>query len=886
MGADPRPSGYERGRAVELGVRLLRTIAVFVGALGASGGRAAEVPAPYARAIDVVDTLYLEPETVTAEAMLHASGRHLAERVDWLRVRPEPGGLRLLHGADQEIGHAVVTSWDDLPVALYAVETALVASGHPLPDLNPRYATIDGAATALDRFSRVLVGDGLDRFDSRLKGTLVGIGARLRIVDDALTVVGLFDGGPAAAAGLRDGDRLVRIDGVSTFAMPVAEAVRRIRGEVGSRVTLDIERPRVDDTGHPLAPQVLTRALARAEVIVPNVVHEVLAGDVGYVRIDHVSQKTVHNLRDALAALRGANALSRGLVLDLRGNSGGSMKESAAVVDLFVDEGLLLTTAGRDGRPVPNLLDRIEGHRTGDEVQLPIVVLVDARTASGAEIIAGALQEHGRAALLGQRTYGKGKVQKVYDLDAAARLKLTVAEYVLANDRRVGGDGLAPDVVLGRVYVDDDGLRLGAGWDLARERVAWHDVLPIVSIAEAPTEEAEPVEPEIDVDEPTADVTRELARRAVLTATDRSRDAVARALRHVGSDLAREEQARLAGALEARGLDWSEAAGPGARPEGVVRVTIVPTDDPEVVRISAYVENHGPTALRRAFVRLSSAFEPWDDRVVPLGHVPSGATVTREITVRLPPGLPNRDDLAEVELHADRRPALPAGRVTLRAPATEAARVAVEAHLVGSGPQRGVRIKVRNLGGRTLTELEAELAWPYDVDVELLTRGVRTSELPPAAEATFDLALRVGPTAPPRIPLRLTLDVARHGRVAAWELQLPLDGSPIVLQPPEVVLTPPRLSAPPGPMPVPIVARDDDRITSLVVFHNGDKVLWDPGGGPEVAAAPTVELVPGTNVLTVRAVDDDGVAVRRTWTILGIADEGVTAAEAPDPNAG
>lgn len=867
-------------------MRLLRNLVATFGALVASSGLGTEVPAPYARAVDVVDSLYLERDAVSAEAMLHASGRHLAERVDWLRVRPEPGGLRLLHGADEEIGHAVVTSWDDLPVALYTVETALLASGHPLPEASARYATLDGAATALDRFTRVLVGDGLDRFDSRLKGTLVGIGARLRIVDDALTLVGLFEGGPAATEGLREGDRIVRIDGVSTSAMPVTEAVRRIRGEVGSRVTLDVERPRYDESGAALAPQILTRALARTEVIVPNVVHEVLAGDVGYVRIDHVSQKTVHNLREALAALRAADALSRGLVLDLRGNSGGSMKESAAVADLFVEEGLLLTTAGRDGRPVPNLLDRIDGQRSGDEIQLPTVVLVDARTASGAEIIAGALQEHGRAALLGQRTYGKGKVQKVYDLDASARLKVTVAEYVLANERRVGGDGLAPDVVLGRVYVDDDGLRLGAGWDLSRERVAWHEVLPIVSIAEPPPEDDAPSEPEIDDDEPAEDVTRELARRAVLTATDRSRDAVVRALRQVGADLAREEQARLAGALEGWGLDWSEATGPGARPEGVVRVTILPTADAEVVKLRAYVENHGPTSLRRAFVRLTSSFAPWDDRVIPLGHLPSGATTTREVTVRLPPGLTARDDLVEVELHADRRPALPAGRITLRAPDTEAAQLSVEARLVGTGPQRSVRIAVNNLGTRALADLEAELAWPFDVDVELLTRGVRTSALAPGTFSTFDLALRVGPSAPARVPLRLTLSAARHGRIATWEVQLPLDGRPVAVRPPEVHAHPPRLSAPPGPMPVPIVARDDDRIASVVVFLNGDKVLWDPGGGPEVTASPTVELVPGANVLTVRAVDADGVAVRRTWSILGVADEGVTVAEAPDPNAG
>src|SRR5262249_10167246 len=149
------------------------------------------------------------------------------------------------------------------------------------------------------------------------------------------------------------------------------------------------------------------------------------------------SQQTVENLRAAMAELDRAGALDAGLVIDLRGNTGGSMKESASVADLFLGEGLLLRTQGSDGGRVQNLQAEMFATRAGTEPDIPLVVVVDDRTASGSEILAGALLELGRAALIGTRTFGKGTVQKVYNLGPDVRFKLTVARYILANDREI-----------------------------------------------------------------------------------------------------------------------------------------------------------------------------------------------------------------------------------------------------------------------------------------------------------------------------------------------------------------------------------------------------------------------------------------------------------------
>ncbi len=817
---------------------------------------AAEVPAVYGQMVDLVGTLYLKPEEATAEAMLHAAGTHLEDRIDWLRVEKKPSGLTLLRGATEELATVWVEGPESLPAALYAIETALLASGYPLGDVDARYATLNGATMALDRYSRVLTGDGLDRFDARLKGTLVGIGARLRFVDDQLQIVGLFGGGPAERLDLHEGDHVVRIDGVPTAAMPINEAVRRIRGEVGTNVTLDIERAATDDEPGTS----FTVALARAEVVVPNVVHDVLAGGVGYLRIDSISQKTLVNLTRSITALQRSGAVSNGLVLDLRQNSGGSMRESAAVVDRFVGDGLLLTTAGRDGRPVPQLTDRIEGRLTGDEITAPMVVLVDSATASGAEIIAGALMEQGRAALLGQRTYGKGLVQKIYDLDSSARLKLTVAEYVLANDRHVGGEGLHADVVVGRMSVRDEALRLGSGWNLAREGVPWEAVLPVVS--GTAIDEGEAVVGN--------DPLRELARRAVLSAGDRSRDGVLAALRREAEALRAEEMAALAKALAGRGHDWTGAQAPGGRPEVRVSLTSEPGSAPDSVRWVVKLENHGPTTLYRTMVRTSSAFGPWDGWVVPVGRVAPGTAETATLEVALPRGLPARQDVVSLTVHADQRASVSGGQATLTAPATEGARLAVTARLVEDTGRSVVRVTLRNLTTVLLDDVEAELAWPYDLDVELVERGARTPSLVPGGTTTFDLEVRLGPQVPSSFPLRLHVDAAGHGRILAWELPLQRDGRPVDLAAPDVRFEAPALSATPGPMRVFVEAQDERQITSLVVFHNGQKVAWSPGDARSVSLEPTLELIEGVNVIAVRAVDDEGIATRKTWTLLGL----------------
>ncbi|MCB9664948.1 MAG: PDZ domain-containing protein [Alphaproteobacteria bacterium] len=814
-------------------------------------------PAPYTRTVELVHDLYLDRAQVDPEDLLHAAADALASRLDWLMVEHDGTTVRLARGGGSALGEVRVTSWADLPQGLFALEQLAEQAGAPADDLQLRWATLGGATHALDRFSRVLVGEGLDRFDTRLKGTLVGIGAGLAIEGDRLAIVDVFEGSPAEAAGVQPGDWIDRIDGRSTVSMPVREAQRLIRGDEGTTVVLDLQRP----AG--AASHAVRATLTRARIILPNVVHRVLEGNVGYVRIDNISQKTEHNLRRALSDLIERGGLGQGLVLDLRGNTGGSMKESARVVDQFVKDGLLLATVGADGQPVRNLLSLIQARDQGDEPPVPVVVLVDRATASGAEIITGGLVEHGRAVVLGERTYGKGKVQKVYEIDEDARLKLTVAEYVLANDRRVGEDGLPPDLSFGAVVLDDDGVHLGEAFDLTRERVSYDTVVPMIDERAGWR----------GVDREPGDLVLEVARRAALTAAGPDRADVLVAAARAATAVRAEEDAYLVSALAARQLDWSAAQGQGTPPEATVQVALE-TDpaEPERHRVRVTLTNTGPTTLHRTLVRFRSpTLSTWSSVVVPVGAVPSGETRSGSALLQLRPGLPPREDVVIPEILADRRPPRTLPELVLPVQSGALPDLRLIAYLTGEGIVRTAQIVVHNASDRALSGLEAELAYPRTPDFELLDHGARHPLLGPGTAVTFELGVQLGEGTelPQTLPLRLRLRADGVGRLLSWDVPLPLDGTPVGLQAPTVQARLTTLSSPPGELQLPVALVDDGRIASATVFVNGQKVLYAPGRGPRLDLVARIPVEPGANRILVRAVDDQGLVTRRWWSVLG-----------------
>ena len=296
---------------------------------------------------------------------------------------------------------------------------------------------IRGMVGELDPHSAFMNEEEYEDLRIATEGNYSGIGVEVTLESGVIVVIAPIDDSPAARAGIRAGDRILKIDGRPAEGEALADAIERIRGKPGTVVTLTIGRQAV---AHPFELPV-----ERAMVSVHSVRYEVLEPGIGYLRISQFSETTGPDIAPALRSLQEkAGGQLRGLVLDLRNNPGGVLEAAVEVSDAFLERGTIVSAVGRTSESRFRM--RAE---PGDLVRgAPIAVLVNEGSASASEIVAGALRDNGRARLFGQRTFGKGSVQTVMPLSDGQALKLTTSRYYTPSGASIHERGLVPDVVL------------------------------------------------------------------------------------------------------------------------------------------------------------------------------------------------------------------------------------------------------------------------------------------------------------------------------------------------------------------------------------------------------------------------------------------------------
>lgn len=296
-------------------------------------------------------------------------------------------------------------------------------------------AAAEGMVASLDPHSAFLDAAEYEAMRISTTGHYSGVGLEVAEQDGKVVVVTPIEGSPADRAGVRAGDVLLEIDGHALEAARLEDAIGRMRGFVGSTVRIVASR-----AGEP---EPLQFELERTDVHVRTVRAELLPGSFGYVRISHFNDATPRHLGRQLLQLQVAAPLA-GLVLDLRGNPGGVLESAVGVADSFLEAGVIVRAEGRTAD------SRFEMRATGGDLlrDAPLVVLVDGGSASGAEIVAGALRDHGRATLMGERTFGKGSVQTVMPLRNGQALKLTTSRYYTPSGASIHDRGIEPDVLL------------------------------------------------------------------------------------------------------------------------------------------------------------------------------------------------------------------------------------------------------------------------------------------------------------------------------------------------------------------------------------------------------------------------------------------------------
>jgi carboxyl-terminal processing protease len=293
---------------------------------------------------------------------------------------------------------------------------------------------INGMLETLDPHSNYMAPEMYKEMQTETRGTFGGIGFEITIRDKVLTVVAPIEDTPASRAGIQSGDMILRIDGKSTKDMTLMEAVKLMRGPQGTQVTITVMRQ-----GFP-EPKDFT--LTRAIIPIRSVRSKTLETGYGYIKVSQFIERTFPDLENALSKIESQEKPLKGLILDLRNNPGGLLEQAVKVADLFLDSGMIVYTEGRvEGQKMKFFVQKKEKSR-----EFPMIVLVNGGSASASEIVAGALQDHGRAVILGSQTFGKGSVQTIIPLEDGSALRLTTARYYTPKGRSIQAQGIAPDI--------------------------------------------------------------------------------------------------------------------------------------------------------------------------------------------------------------------------------------------------------------------------------------------------------------------------------------------------------------------------------------------------------------------------------------------------------
>lgn len=295
------------------------------------------------------------------------------------------------------------------------------------------YNAIKGMIESLDAHSGFMDPEGAKELEVETRGMFGGIGIEITVKDGILTVVAPIDDTPAAKAGIQAGDQIIKINDKLTKGMTTEDAVKLLRGTPNTSVTIHIMREGLKE----LKPITLVRDIIK----IKSVKAKLIQNNFAYIKVSQFQEQTTNDFIKALTDLQGSNEI-KGLILDLRNDPGGLLDQAVKLADQFLDEGTIVYTKGRDGKEIARFTAS-KGKIIGD---YPIICLVNAGSASASEIVAGALQDHKIALIMGTPTFGKASVQTIYPLEDGSSIRLTTARYYTPNGRLIQAKGIVPDM--------------------------------------------------------------------------------------------------------------------------------------------------------------------------------------------------------------------------------------------------------------------------------------------------------------------------------------------------------------------------------------------------------------------------------------------------------
>lgn len=808
---------------------------------------------------------YLDADRFDFRSMLRGALDGLEQDVAEVIATTEGDRVTVHVNEQQQAFAGDVDSLSELGIRLTEIVRFVQLHASPRTDRRDlELSAVNGMLRPLDPHTYVISAKEMAEWNANLTGKFGGLGISIAVRNDRIAVGKVYRGTPAEAGGLVVGDVIAGINGQSTEAFTLDEAMARLRGDPGSRVVLQVER----------AGKRIELPFTRAEIKIPAVESRLLDGNVGYLFLDRFDAETAKELERAMAALRDRGA--RAWVVDLRENAGGYLAQAVKAADLFVEYGTIVSTvAGGKKHDIKNAT------MGGADTRRPVVVLIGERTASSAEILAGALKQLDRAVLVGRRTFGKGSVQVLEDAAHGAKLKITTAEYVAANDISPQGGGIVPDVELVPAQVparptERTPLRLVPEPPFREIDQGAHLVTTQKQDPDRPI--ATLVYRRDDGDDPAKDFEVVLARDLALAGARTRRDTLGAAPRVVAKARTAADRA-LAAALAALRIDWQAGRTRGAK-------LAIAIDDQlrartgDVVTLHGKITNTGSAPAFRVHARGSSDDPALDGVELVFGKIPPRATREATALVRLSRGSAARISTIRWKLDGGAEAITQLG--IAGTPFPEFAVVARLADdndgIARPGEPLRVRARVTNRGpgrsGKTIATLKSLVGERLLVDRGRVELGALDPSQTKDVELVFAASETRGPVALQLGIADASLDVGQQQRL---ELALGTRAADVAweLTPPRVQLADVPLETAAERVHVAGTAEDEQVVSDVYVSVSNRgakledrKVFYAAGHRPKLAFATDVPLAPGVNRIIVTAREHDTSRTVRTLWVL------------------
>jgi carboxyl-terminal processing protease len=712
---------------------------------------------------------YVDPSRIDPRKMLYQALDSVQFNIPEVLVEPYPDRNEvavMVNDKRQVFATDDVDSPWRLAAKLKKVFRFIESNINPGADLaEVEYAAVNGMLHTLDPHSLLMDPEQAREMDVSTSGKFGGLGIVIRMVDKKLTVIRPMKNTPAWKAGVKAGDHIAKINHESTENLTTNEAVDRMRGEPKTAVTLWVERK---------GSQGLMRFdLVRDVIHVENVEYKLLDKGIGLIRVKQFSSSIAAETARAMDEMIAQGA--HGWILDLRWNPGGLLEQAVQLTDLFVDSGTIVTTvSGRDREPR-------RAERGAGDTGSPLIVLVNASSASASEIVAGALKNLDRAVVIGTRSFGKGSVQELYDNEDGSKLKLTVAQYLTPGDRSIQSLGIVPDISLQRMYVPPkndapgDLVRLLApsrSWgekDLDSHLTSTYakdtdkpsyelsfvvDPQPVAAAAAA-DDEAVPGDEEPVDDEIREDFEIKLARDLASSGASGGRNGLVKAAKPLIAKRRADEEKKLVDALAKIGVDWS--APPASGPAAKLTLSVAAAGGPEikagdVVTLTGTVKNEGAGPANRVHARVQSDDYVFEDVELAFGKVLPGETRTFSARIQVPKDALDRVDRLTFEVREARGAVAAAPPLTLRVAAAARPVFSYAYQLVDDGNGDGLvqkrekyhlSVEVKNTGKGAAPEAAALVRNLSGDGVALTKSRVELGALAPGESRKLDFGFEV-----------------------------------------------------------------------------------------------------------------------------------------------